>query len=236
VDANPEEVAMTREIRICFTAMLGLLFMTSMAVSQEPIAKTQNTVSSKEEVSIPKNLDECFSTLTKMLPAQELDAFKNKSEDNAVTDAHFGLGMWIRNNWIHPAFSPLGNYLRDMGLHHPDDMSSVILGTFWCHLNGKPLRVEERIRGYDEYWKYNSSPKDLKSPKDGTVLKWQMSVPCKDFGMPKNCTTHFYINEKDQSVWAYQYGKGLFEPTEDQKNEVLGSYKNFLRNSQNSGR
>jgi hypothetical protein len=178
-----------------------------------------------KEIYIPKNLDECFSELKKTIAKQQLEEFKNKKEEDAAIGAHFGLGMWIRNNWELWAKSQLAEYFNGLGVYHPDDMSSIILGTFWCHLNGKPLRLEERIKDCQEYWKYTTIPKDIVSPKDGAKIDFIMSAPCKDSNQPKNCTTHFGISQSDGLPWAYQYGKGVFEPSKEQKEEVLSNYK-----------
>src|SRR5262249_54668776 len=39
------------------------------------------------------------------------------------------------------------------GIHHPDDMSGVILDSFWRHLNSKPIELDKQIASYEEYWK-----------------------------------------------------------------------------------
>jgi hypothetical protein len=39
-------------------------------------------------------------------------------------------------------------HMRELGFDHPDTMSSVILGTFWCKRHGKDLRVNERAMAY----------------------------------------------------------------------------------------
>ncbi|MBM3249319.1 MAG: hypothetical protein FJZ09_00525 [Candidatus Omnitrophica bacterium] len=112
-----------------------------------------------------------------------------------------------------------------MGISHPDDMSGIILDTFWCHLNGKPLKVEERVKDYQEYWEYSAVPKDLVSPVDGAKIDFVMSLPCKQAGVSKHCRIHLGISKADGSVWAYQYGKGVFEASEEQKKAVLESNK-----------
>ena len=178
----------------------------------------------KASVYIPADLDECFSELKKIMTPQQLEEFKNKKEEEVV-GYHMGLGKWIRNNWGLWQGSRLAEYFNKMGIHHPDDMSGIILDTFWCHLNGKPLKVEERVKDYQEYWEYNTVPKDLVSPVDGAKIDFIMSLPCKDAGASKNCRIHLGRSRTDGSIWAYQYGKGVFEPTEEQKRAVLGNNK-----------
>ncbi|MES2460743.1 MAG: DUF6794 domain-containing protein, partial [Armatimonadota bacterium] len=38
------------------------------------------------------------------------------------------------------------------GIHHPDDMSGILLTSFWRSLNGKPLLLEAQIQEYQAYW------------------------------------------------------------------------------------
>jgi hypothetical protein len=98
---------------------------------------------------IPTNLEECFSELKKKLPLKEQEELKNLSE-NELGQYHFGLGMWLRNNWqLHHA-SPLHDYFKSMGIEHPDDMSAYIIQQFHHHLNDckeerSQLAIHEQI-------------------------------------------------------------------------------------------
>src|SRR5690606_10090588 len=65
---------------------------------------------------------------------------------------HFGLGLNIRNGWGLWKGGPLAQHMRELGFTHPDDMSGLILDTFWCKRHGKDLRLEERAAKYKEYW------------------------------------------------------------------------------------
>jgi hypothetical protein len=71
--------------------------------------------------------------------------------------------MWIRNNWGLWKGSRLSEYFNNIGIYHPDDMSGIILDTFWCHLNGKRQRLKERIYYYQEYWKSMEASKETSS-------------------------------------------------------------------------
>jgi len=200
-----------------------LLISTLCFAQNTPVSKVSSEQDSKQ-IYIPRNLDECFSELQKVVKTEDLEAFKNKEEDDAVASVHFSWGMWIRNNWGLRAKSRLANYFNDMGVYNPDDMSGIILGAFWCHLNGKQFKLQERIKNYQEYWQYTSVPKDIVSPKDGGEIAFFMSMPCQD-DRSKYCRIHLGIGKKDGLPWGYQYGKGVFEPTQEQKIKVLQQYK-----------
>lgn len=101
---------------------------------------------------IPNNLDECFAALNKMLSESELDDIRTMDELQ-LSSLHHGLGQWIRNNWGLWAGGTLAKYFNNLGLSHPDDMSGLIITTFWHHLKGEPLGIDREIKKYQDFWK-----------------------------------------------------------------------------------
>ncbi|HKQ46666.1 MAG TPA: DUF6794 domain-containing protein [Phycisphaerae bacterium] len=101
---------------------------------------------------VPADLEECFTELKRML-TPELVAEMKADPDEKLIVHHFGLGLWIRNNWGLWGNSRLAKYFESHGVHHPDDMSGIILTSFWRRLNNQPLRFEEQIEFYQTYWK-----------------------------------------------------------------------------------
>ncbi len=61
------------------------------------------------------------------------------SERFNLVDFHFGLGMFIRNKWLYPGDSLLGQKFIAIGVIHPDDMSSIILEALWLDLNSHEI-------------------------------------------------------------------------------------------------
>jgi len=107
----------------------------------------------QSQTSLPKNLEESILFFQQHLSKDQLDQFKNKQEDHAVTDLHFGAGLWIRNNWIRSGRdTALTNYFDSLGIHHPDDISSIILTSLHRTLNQKDLQLTEQINRYKAYW------------------------------------------------------------------------------------
>ena len=98
---------------------------------------------SKKE-RIPKSKEECFAILDEMLSQEDKDSIAQMED---TIDLHFGLGMWIRNNWIYPQSQEnVEKLLRqfddevddDMPLFiHPDDYSSMILDAYQEYLKQK---------------------------------------------------------------------------------------------------
>lgn len=51
--------------------------------------------------TIPTTSRQAFKILDNMLTEEEKKAALAKSGDDFCEDEHFGLGLWIRNNWIY---------------------------------------------------------------------------------------------------------------------------------------
>jgi hypothetical protein len=107
---------------------------------------------SPEGILIPADLESCFKELTAMLAPELIEKMRSGTEDDMI-EYHFGLGMWMRNNWGLWGESPLAKWFNNKGIKHADDMSGIILDSFWRHLNKKPLNLDGQIRHYKEFWK-----------------------------------------------------------------------------------
>jgi hypothetical protein len=135
--------------RYCLAVVLT--FLAGLACAADLKISATKDKTSPTGVYIPTDLEDCFLELKKMLPEKTVTEMKSGPEKDMIK-YHFGLGTWMRNNWGLWAGSRLRDYLHKLGLRHPDDMSSVILKSFWRHLNGKPLKIDEQVKYYQEYW------------------------------------------------------------------------------------
>jgi hypothetical protein len=86
------------------------------------------------------------------LEPEEKLAFMQKPEREAVVEAHFGVGLYIRNQWLRSGKSALAALLADKGAQSFDDMSSMILTSYWRHLHGQAIRLEEQGACYKRWW------------------------------------------------------------------------------------
>jgi len=175
-----------------------------------------NVKSNRDEqnIYIPADLKEVHSELLRLLPKETIEKMRSGTEDD-MSQYHFGPGMWMRNNWGFRRGSRLAKYFNGIGIRHPDDMSGIILGTFWCKLNDKPFRLNERIEYYQEYWRSMEKPKG-DSPKDGAKINW---VATKGKGKG---AVHLGISVSDRSYWRYEYGndRGI-EPATEEDTKIL---------------
>jgi len=92
-------------------------------------------------VYIPKDIDDCMKALDHILSDEQKDRFRKQDP----IEQHFGLGLYIRNNWGLWSSSRLKIYMESFGLVHPDDMSAIILECYHAHLRGKPVNFENRV-------------------------------------------------------------------------------------------
>ncbi|MDR0767715.1 MAG: hypothetical protein LBE57_04680 [Methanosarcinales archaeon] len=99
----------------------------------------------EERLDIPATLDDCYKALDYLLDEEIKEEIKNKSTDELFL-YHFGLGMWIRNNWIYPApNSRITKVFLDLGYDHPDDMSHEIIRGYHYYLNDIPYEPIEKM-------------------------------------------------------------------------------------------
>ena len=91
----------------------------------------------------PKNLTECIQMLDKNLKKEDKEYIKTLTEDEFFMESHFTIGMWIRSG--NPE---LVTFFLDQGVKHPDDMSAMILTSYYRHLLGKEIDFEGQISAH----------------------------------------------------------------------------------------
>lgn len=123
-------------------------------------------------VAIPKDLDAAFLELDRMLTKELRDEMRKGSERN-MAQYHFGLGMWMRNNWGFWKDLDLAKWFNKKGVFHPDDMSGVVLTSYWRCLNGKRIDLAGQVKVYQDYWK--AAAKEAKVEK-ARVAKAEVAI------------------------------------------------------------
>lgn len=139
--------------RICSTLLLllaisSISFGQSLPGSDHKITPTADSRFS-HNVYIPKNFEECFSEMNKMLTKAFIKEIKSTPTEKLLLKRFNteGLGIWMQRNWglQDPGGSRLSRYLTGLGINHPSHMSAVILESYWRHLNGDPIRVVDQM-------------------------------------------------------------------------------------------
>ena len=101
----------------------------------------------------PVNLDEAVLQLEKIHHDTTKQKIIAMTEDQFIAGSHMGLGMWIRNNWGLWKGGELSKYFNSIGIYHPDDMSGIILTSYYRHLHGQYRELEKQVKYYQDYWK-----------------------------------------------------------------------------------
>lgn len=99
----------------------------------------------------PKTVTESFLYFEQMFDDTAKYTFMTLPEDIATGRLHNSMGMWIRNNWRLWGNSAIKKSLIDSGLSHPDDMSAVLLKSYYRHLNNKPLNISEEVEKHNAH-------------------------------------------------------------------------------------
>ena len=103
---------------------------------------------------IPKTLEETKLFLDKELSIEEKNKLIKSSKDD-LSSFHHSLGRYIRNKFELWGNGILFNNLKSIGLIHPDDMSSVIIESYWSYYNNVNFDLKSKIEYYKKHWSKN---------------------------------------------------------------------------------
>ena len=164
----------------------------------------------KYKVYVPVDLEDAFKELNKMLHPDLIKEMKD-GEESGIWQYHMGLGLWMRNNWVLWGGGRLAKYFNSLGIYHPDDMSGIILTSFCRRLNGKPLRLEEQIAYYQEYWRLHAEPKNKRCAHDRSTLiisQWMDDETADG----KLRVIHIARCKGKKHLWVYEADRGWYKP------------------------
>lgn len=163
---------------------------------------------------IPADLDDAHLQLATLLPANELERIRQMPSETDMSVYHFGIGMWMRNNWGLWQGGRLASYFNGLGVHHADDMSAIIFDTFWCKLHGQPYHLKERVAYYEKYWLLTPWPTNAVSPTDGCRITFTRgSINTASWTNIQDMTAVTYGKTTNDPIWwAYEYEKGVYRP------------------------
>ena len=155
---------------------------------------------------VPTTLDECFTALEKVGTPEDRDALKHATE-RELARYHLSLGMWMRNTWGLWGGSPLAQYFRGLGLRHPDDMSGVILRTYWRHINGKPLELEREVAEKVRYHALRSPPEPEACPNQKPARPLFQLI-----GRAPEKVVSIFVCDAQRAYRAWEFSTGWYEP------------------------
>ncbi|MFD2892807.1 DUF6794 domain-containing protein [Flavobacterium chuncheonense] len=119
----------------------------------------------------PKSINDALNYMEYSLPEKDKIEFKNKTEFNAVVDAHMGYGMFIRNSWLRHGNPKLLKFFYKNKVFPMDDMSSIILKLFHRKLNIKNYSSKPLLKPYHIKWKEGKEGRRKYNDSIDSVLK-----------------------------------------------------------------
>lgn len=197
-------------------ALVALFFAPEVLAQAEALSKTVKPPEPKKLDPVPANLEECFAALEKMLKKEDLEALR-KGTERDMYKHHLGLGMGLRNSWGLWGGSPLAQYFGGLGIHHPDDMSGIILTSFWRHLNGKPLELEAQVAYYKRFWAVRRPP-EPKACADGKPSKPLFHLEGRAPEHDKVLSV--FGCEAQKSFWVWELDTGWYAPDEKLRKRI----------------
>ena len=112
----------------------------------------------------PETIEQAVKTLTELY-SQSLPQITAMSQKDFKVFVRFGAGMFLRNTWYlwwheghyydkWPKQKPeLVKYFNNLGVVHPDDMSSILIASLYCQVHNMPLAVEAQVENHKDYWR-----------------------------------------------------------------------------------
>ena len=166
------------------------------------------------KILLPENLDEAVLYFQQNWTKQQLEIFKIKDERKAITDLHFGAGMWVRNNWIRgDRDTVFTNYFHSLGIFAPDDISSIVFTSLHRTLNKKNIDLDKQIEPYKKYWKEITDCNEKK--KNMAVTTYNR------FKIGDNISIFMPVDISDNYRNAVLYDCPTIEWTFDKKKDLL---------------
>ncbi|MEO0469230.1 MAG: DUF6794 domain-containing protein [Bacteroidota bacterium] len=145
-----------KKIMYHFSFFMVFLLIANASFAQKSHEGFHNNTRKKHY--IPLDLMDGIRVLNEVWPDSTHQAVQVMSESDFSGTAHFGIGLWIRNHWGLWGGSRLAKYFKNLGVHHPDDMSGIILTSYHRQLKGEEIRLDQQIRSYQSYWTAMKEP------------------------------------------------------------------------------
>jgi hypothetical protein len=149
------------------TPFLAASLIIALGACQSQTAPGYNSVSMHpakvgERALWPNTLEDAHERLNKVMKPDQIKVFRTKPFQE-LWFYHRSLGMWIRNFMGLWQDGPIMKVFADAGMRHPDDVSSIIIRTYWKKLNGRAFTLEGEITEWkrDLNQASNTSPKSL---------------------------------------------------------------------------
>ncbi|MEM7548254.1 MAG: DUF6794 domain-containing protein [Bacteroidota bacterium] len=153
----------------------------------------------------PENIDQALKHIDVILDDSTQANFKRKPEGIAVSQMHYGFGLWMRNNWnLYEKKGKLSKFFRAEGIKYAADMSSILLALYHRKLNGIPLEEDKLIAFYKDY---RENPDRIRA--NSRELTFEEKLPLIDENEWEEVSQNYEVG-KTVEGYIYQEKKGVF--------------------------
>ncbi|MCH2043788.1 MAG: GTP cyclohydrolase [Saprospiraceae bacterium] len=101
---------------------------------------------------IPKDLNDCFRELDKLMDEDTQAEFMAFSDEEVDSKTHRTLGKWIEVNWSLVEGSRLSSYFNKMRVPHYDYMIGIIIQSYHRKLHGRDIKLKEQVLRFRAIW------------------------------------------------------------------------------------
>ena len=101
----------------------------------------------------PRDLKSALYALSKIIDHETQRAIQELDDEEYISATlHHTLGRHIRNEWQLWSGGKLHKWFKSRGIWHADDMSGIIITSYWRQQHEKPICLQEQIQSYLKYW------------------------------------------------------------------------------------
>ena len=105
----------------------------------------------EHDVYVPVNVEDAIAQLDSLLTQNQIDEIRAiESEQDFAGMTHHSLGAWLRNYWGLWRGSRMSTYFNERSIYHPDTMSWITLVSYYRHLQGEPIRLQDQLENARE--------------------------------------------------------------------------------------
>ncbi len=165
------------------------------------------------DIYIPADISECMAQLDRLLPDSTKNKIKKLSEMDFLAYSHFGLGRWVTSAWGLRTASRLAAYFEDKNVVQPEDMTSIILTTYYRTLNKKKVKFDEQIEDYSTAYWLNKKPEKENCPDE---IKNSDIYNILGFYNKDGRKASLFVAKDGEDCWIYGHDYGWTKTTEEE--------------------
>ncbi len=188
--------------------LAAAFFAPSVLEQAEHLSRRLRPPPLREARPVPRTLEESLVFLENGLTAEDVETLRSTGEHD-LGRYHFGIGIWIRNNWGLLEESPLARTFEQMGVYEPDAMSEMILRSFWQRLNGLPLTIERDAAAVKRHAELSQAPEPRRCD-DGSAAVHLFGLTGGEPGRGRY--VHAFACDADGTYWVWELDRGWYRP------------------------